>query len=40
MVKKKAVTLATQQALADDGLVEMATFSIVEHEDDLDLDNE
>jgi hypothetical protein len=31
--KRKAVTLATQQALADDGIVEMSEFSIVEEED-------
>jgi hypothetical protein len=30
---RKAVTLATQQALADDGLVELSAFSIVEEED-------
>lgn len=31
--KRKAVTLATKQALADDALVEMSAFSIVEEED-------
>ena len=32
--KRKAVTLATQQALADDALVEMSAFSIAEEEEE------